>query len=835
MARSLARAALATGLALMLAAPATARAQARGPWPSPDGAELVRLLGAHAIDAFAAPGKASQGIHARVLLPAGMRASDVGLSPIADGIARLSAQPAGILAFADAHPDLRIEVSPPLHTLLNDASRFVFANQAIEQGLDGSGVLVGIADTGLDVTHPDFLDAQGHSRVAWLLDLSVPPLGKHPDLEPMYGGAVWSGQDIDAAIAAGDMAGLPHDEVGHGTFVTACAAGNGASGTSPYRGIAPGATLVVARITGAGTSSIDVDNVLEGVAFLFDRATALGKPIVVNLSSGSDFGPHDGTTAWEQALASYVGPSHPGRAIVAAAGNGGSISPDDGALIHQSLHVSAGTSMRVPIPAAASMSGGVQIWVAMHAGASLRVGLDAPDGTWIDPVAPGKSGGKHGGAFDAGIYNGSESGSPVPVDSHGAVVSWQGAWPAGTYAVTLSGSGTVDLYLQATGDALGPREFPLGFAAGVRESTISLPATHPSILGVGCTINKTSWVGLDGSLNPVLVPVLDGPGGMPSADGSLRFPVPGEPCWFSSAGPTLTGVAKPEIMAPGAGVVAALSTQAVPPSAASIFDDPVCDAEGHPACRVVDALHGFAEGTSISSPIVAGAIAVLLQHDPTLTEDQIVAALQAGAHPLRGPALFADQAGPGEVDVLGAVAAVDRMNDPQLALPVRSESWLAPAADVFLADGSTPLQAVLELRAARTGGAAPPADGFEQDRLAAYALVDGQPREGAVALARRGPGVWLATVTLPAGLGGSQLTLGATFDGAPIVDARTLPIATDEWTAEYPVTLHAGCGVGGSPVSGRGPFALAALGIVGLRRRRPRRPRKRHEPERVAA
>jgi len=174
--------------------------------------------------------------------------------------------------------------------------------------------------------------------------------------------------------------------------------------------------------------------------------------------------------------------------------------------------------------------------------------------------------------------------------------------------------------------------------------------------------------------------------------------------------------------------------------------------------------------------------------------------------------------------VLGAVAAIDRMNDPQLALPVPGESWLAPGADVFLADGSTPLQAVLELRAARTGGAAPPADGFEQDRLAAYALVDGRLREGAVALARRGPGVWLATVTLPAGLGGSQLTIGATFDGAAIVDAKTLPIATDEWTAEYPVTLRAGCGVDGSPVSGGGPFAaVGALGIVGLGRRRGRR------------
>ena len=43
------------------------------------------------------------------------------------------------------------------------------ANTANESGLDGSGAAIGIADTGIDVTHADFLDAQGHTRVAWLL------------------------------------------------------------------------------------------------------------------------------------------------------------------------------------------------------------------------------------------------------------------------------------------------------------------------------------------------------------------------------------------------------------------------------------------------------------------------------------------------------------------------------------------------------------------------------------------------------------------------------------------------------------------------------------------
>jgi subtilisin family serine protease len=803
----------------------------------PDGAALVRLLGPRATDAFTVPGAASREIRGRVVLPAGVRASDVGLRELVPGLARLSGSPASIVAFADAHPDLPIEVTPPLHTLLNTASAFVFANQAIDQGLDGTGVLVGVADTGLDVTHPDFLDAQGHTRVAWLLDLSALPRGVHADLEQKFGvapsagavlaGAVWSAADIDAAIASGDTSKLPHDEVGHGTLVTACAAGNGLSGKSKYRGIAPGATIVLARITGAGTTSIDTDDVLLGVGFLFDRATALGKPIVVNLSLGSDFGPHDGTMAWEQALASFVGPDHPGRALVAAAGNSGSISPGDGPLVHQNVHVSSGATMRVPIPAVASRAGGVQVWVAMHAGATMRVGLDGPDGTWIAPVVPGDSAGKESGGYQAAVYNGSEpANSPVPAQSHGAVVDWQGAWPAGTYAVTLSGSGTVDLYVEGTGDASSP-DGPLGFADGVRESTINLPATVPSIIGVGCTINKKSWTDLDGHEQRIFVPLLDPAGGSPDPDGLTRAPIDGEPCWFSSAGPTLAGVAKPDIMAPGAAIVGALSQQAVPPNAkSSIFASPQCDSTN---CEVIDSLHGVSAGTSFSSPIVAGAVAVMLQHDPTLTQDTILAALQGGAHPLRGPAPFDDQAGAGEVDVLGAVAAVDRLRDPALAVPVRSESWLTLGASEFLADGSTPLQAVLELRASRAStpnAAAPPADGFAPGRLAAYALVDGQLFEGAAQVARRGPGVWVATVQLPAGLGPSHLTVGATFDGAPIVEQKTVPIATDVWTAQYPASIRGGCSVApcatgldrDAPRGAAGALALAALGLVRRRR-----------------
>ncbi len=786
------------------------------------GPALVRLLGPHAKDAFARRG--SSGIGAVVALPGGARATDLGLLPAAPGFARLFGPPSAIVAFGNAHPDLAIEVAPPLHLLLDDATKFVMSTEANAAGYDGTGVLVGIADTGIDVTHPDFLDSQGKSRVAWLIDYSQPPLGLHADLETKFAsgsyGAVWAAADIDKLLLAKTTSQLPQDEVGHGTMVASCAAGGG----FPYGGVAPKATLLVARITGSGDPSIDNTDLLAGVAFLFDRAAAAGQPIVVNLSLGSDFGPHDGTTSWEQALASYVGPGAPGRAIVAAAGNSGSIVDTP---VHENVLVAPGSTVKGPIATQGAQNGGAHVWVAMHAGTSLKVGLDGPDSTWIAPVSSNDSAGKNTNAYDAAIYNGSQpANSPVPAQSNGAAVVWQGQWPSGTYSITLSGKGTADLYVEGTGDAAAT----VGFVNGVREGTISLPATSASVIGVGCTINKLGWTDVYGSgvgLPPV--PLLDA-AGEPSPDGRLHDLVPGEPCWFSSAGPTLTGLAKPEIMAPGAAIVGAMSQQAIPPAPASIFTNPGCPS-GSAQCQEVDSLHAASFGTSFSSPIVAGAVALLFQREPTLTQDEIVAALQGGAHPLRGPSSFADQAGPGELDVAGAMEALDRLHNAQTALPSMTESWLALGADEYLADGSTPLEAVVELRTGQgtSGtGAALPADGFDVSRLKGYVRVDDKPYGGAVqSLVRRGPGVWLATVLLPAGLGGSNLTVGATFDGADIVRAQTIPVATDAWNASYPPSVRAGCAMASVSVSWVGErggmivvFGGAAVALAVARRRR---------------
>ena len=291
----------------------------------------------------------------------------------------------------------------------------------------------------------------------------------------------------------------------------------------------------------------------------------------------------------------------------------------------------------------------------------------------------------------------------------------------------------------------------------------------------------------------------------------------GEVCYLSSAGPTLTGIPKPDLLAPGAVVVGALSQAALPGSPNSIFttDCPPSKTTGKvdPKCMQIDPTHAVALGTSMSSPMVAGVIALLLEHDPRLTQDAIRAVLQAGAHRFRGPAPFFDQSGPGELDALGALDALDQMSQPDVVLPDAASSWMTLNEDFVPSDGSTPVVATLELRTADGGRATL----FDDSRLRPVALLGGV--DLAPTLARGGaPGLFTFTVFVPQGHANQSITLGATFDGNPIVAYATIPVALDPWTAGYPSYTEGGCN---ASHTGGGDLAppLFLLGLLALRRR----------------
>jgi hypothetical protein len=802
------RSLVASGLALFLLAPSAQAAP-------PNGAALLRMLGSRA---QAALEPHATTIGALVRVPDGFAPASVGLEPFVPGFARLRGTPSQLVAFAEAHADLPLEVAPPPHLLLNLVGEWTHATAArAVDGADGTGTLVGIADTGIDFTLADFMDpVTGHTRIAWYLDLSLAPAaGPQADLGLRYGGAVFAGVDLDDLVVA------------------SIAAGNGGI-AKEYVGLAPKAQLIVARITKGDGESIASADLLTGIQFLFDRADALHLPIAANLSIGSDFGPHDGTMAWEETLATYVGPNHPGHVLVAAAGNSGDITAEG---VHASVYIPPGDTRVIPIAVANSgtiaLGAQVQVWITMRGDADLSVGLDGPDGPWIAPVANEQTGGVNldgGGGYQAGVYNGSSvSSGMIPAGSHSAIALWQGTIPRGTYAITLTGHGVADLSVEGSGDVLDINGNGVAFVDPVREGTINIPATNSGIIGVGCTVNRPGWTSINGGPVSVAIGLIDGRGGYAVDSGAYAMPVSGDVCWFSSAGPTVTGLQKPEISAPGGLVIGALSEWAHPTdldAPASIFINPNCPplTDGgvpDPNCMEVDPTHAVAAGTSMSSPQAAAAAALLFQRDPTLTQDQVVALLQAGAHPFRtGTPRFEDQGGPGELDVQGSLDALDQMKDPKLVLPSAAASWITLSADELTADGSTPLTAIIELR---TAGGTHRADLFSASRLAPVVKLDGSMLSQLPPLQRRAPGVWVFTLSPPPGFGGHTLTLGATFDGEPIVTPKSVAIATDVWTANYPSSVSGSCSVstrheGGAGMAGW-PWSAALLAWA-LRRRR---------------
>ncbi len=190
---------------------------------------------------------------------------------------------------------------------------------------DGTGVIVGVIDTGINFCHPAFLDANGNTRVkffgftmtqemAYYLCFSSDPQTCCQSLGGNYDPTTWicefDSAEINNKIQNNDCF---WDYDGHGTHVAGTAAGSD-SGSFFGTGIAPGADLVIFM-----TDLSDVD-IIEGLRWIKRKAQELGKPAVVNMSLGGHYDPHDGTGLLDRKIDELSGP---GFVVVVAAGNEG--------------------------------------------------------------------------------------------------------------------------------------------------------------------------------------------------------------------------------------------------------------------------------------------------------------------------------------------------------------------------------------------------------------------------------------------------------------------------------------------------------------------------------
>lgn len=162
--------------------------------------------------------------------------------------------------------------------------------------LSGLGCLVGVPDSGIDYKNGAFLDSQGRSRILYLWDQTLQPDAEKGWNAPdgFYHGVEFTKEQLDESILSGEE--LTFDRSGHGTGVTAIAAGR--------EGVAPEAGLLIVKL-GSGRKaegSSRTTELMRAVSWMLQKAQSLGMPLAVNISYGSTYGSHDGTSLLETFL-----------------------------------------------------------------------------------------------------------------------------------------------------------------------------------------------------------------------------------------------------------------------------------------------------------------------------------------------------------------------------------------------------------------------------------------------------------------------------------------------------------------------------------------------------
>ncbi|MEM6384264.1 MAG: S8 family serine peptidase [Pseudomonadota bacterium] len=209
-------------------------------------------------------------------------------------------------------------------------------------GERGDGALVGIIDTGVDILHEAFHDASGNTRVVAIWDQTRDDPFRTPHaidsrFKQNYG-TLYTSDKIQEL-----MGGSPHlvprmlrDPFAHGTHVAGIAAGRAvgqagqggmADGMAPEAGI----VLVIAHVRhdpqdppalGYSVSHVDALAFMKELAAGGNAVMPQAKPIAINVSLGTNAGAHDGTTTLEAAFDAITGGGRdPGVVIVKSAGN----------------------------------------------------------------------------------------------------------------------------------------------------------------------------------------------------------------------------------------------------------------------------------------------------------------------------------------------------------------------------------------------------------------------------------------------------------------------------------------------------------------------------------
>ena len=455
----------------------------------------------------------------------------------------------------------------------------------------GKGVVIGIIDTGFEYGHPNFYNKE-HTEYrvkrVWEQNTTsgTPPTGFNYGKEYILQDSILK--------KAYDLT-----NESHGTHVSGIAAGADHSNDNIYYGVAGEADIVLVSYIGYDT------DVIDGIKYIYDYASSVGKPCIINISMGSYSGPHDGTSLFDTTTDQMQGK---GRLIVGAAGNEG----------NKYIHISKTFSQTDTICKTFLKSNNIAADIWGEAGKDYKVQVcvydtinnnnvyispeyKASDNVDITTRLKNNTTVKNGAS--GYLYITSEI-NALNKKPHFAINTTLSSVVAGNCIgiIIKSTEGTVhawsdESYHFTSNDKPGWTDGDNNFSIG------EVGGTGKNIISVGAYVSKNMFTNLNNETY-----------GISQYLNTLAT--------FSSTGPTLDGRMKPDITAPGSVLASSLSSYDTTLNTYRVKQTTLDNKTYY---------YGIMGGTSMSTPYVTGVLATWLQANPNLTPDEVKSIFQKTA------------------------------------------------------------------------------------------------------------------------------------------------------------------------------------------------------------